>query len=164
MILSLERLFDSPGEELAFEESLDLSGLDESGALPLKAPVQVRGVVHNLAGIVTVDYTADYILDTVCDRCLDAVHIPKVLTVSHVAVRSLSSSEDDDYLVLPDAELAIDEMVYSDLVLDLPSKVLCAPDCQGLCPVCGVNHNRETCSCSRRVVDPRLRVLEELLE
>lgn len=36
--------------------------------------------------------------------------------------------------------------VWEDLVLAAPGKVVCREDCQGLCPVCGVNRNHETCA------------------
>ena len=31
--------------------------------------------------------------------------------------------------------------------LELPLQFFCKPDCKGLCPVCGANLNRETCTC-----------------
>ena len=44
--------------------------------------------------------------------------------------------------------------------LALPMKPLCREDCRGLCPVCGINRNRETCSCQATWVDPRLEALK----
>lgn len=165
MVLSLERLFDSPGAEIPFEHTLDSSRFPEMSALPFGSSVRIKGIVRNLAGVVTVEYTADYMLDTVCDRCLDPVQRPRHIQANHVAVRALSGDGgDEDYLILPEGELDIDEMAYSDLVLDLPGKVLCSPDCKGLCPQCGANWNHETCACTGKAVDPRLRVLERLLE
>jgi uncharacterized protein len=48
--------------------------------------------------------------------------------------------------------------------LTLPMKPLCRPDCQGLCPVCGKNRNREQCDCKAEWVDPRLAELRKLLD
>jgi uncharacterized protein len=48
--------------------------------------------------------------------------------------------------------------------LALPMKPLCRADCQGLCPICGRNRNRETCACSTDWVDPRLAVLKTLIK
>ena len=42
--------------------------------------------------------------------------------------------------------------------------VLCREDCKGLCPKCGANLNRGECGCSRREIDPRLAVLQRILE
>jgi uncharacterized protein len=46
--------------------------------------------------------------------------------------------------------------------LSLPMKPLCSEDCQGLCPVCGTNLNRDTCDCRRDWDDPRFAALKNL--
>ena len=40
-------------------------------------------------------------------------------------------------------------------------KALCRLDCKGLCPVCGMNRNQNTCNCSVEVFSPHM---EKLLE
>ena len=55
------------------------------------------------------------------------------------------------------------ELVRQLLVLNLPSRSLCSPDCKGLCPQCGADLNITTCECQRQVTDPRLAPLAELL-
>lgn len=52
------------------------------------------------------------------------------------------------------------QMMREQFYLALPMKPLCQPDCKGLCPVCGKNRNRETCSCESTWVDPRFEVLK----
>jgi uncharacterized protein len=46
--------------------------------------------------------------------------------------------------------------------LALPMKPLCSETCKGLCPDCGTNLNRETCSCTHEWEDPRLAALKAL--
>ena len=46
-----------------------------------------------------------------------------------------------------DRMLELDEPLLEALILDFPTKNLCSEDCKGLCPVCGVNLNKETCDC-----------------
>jgi uncharacterized protein len=41
-------------------------------------------------------------------------------------------------------------------------KPVCREDCRGLCPSCGANRNRETCSCQIEWVDPRMDALRAL--
>lgn len=59
-------------------------------------------------------------------------------------------------------EIDLEQMMREQFYLALPMKPLCAPDCKGLCPVCGKNRNRETCSCESTWVDPRFEVLRNL--
>ena len=39
---------------------------------------------------------------------------------------------------------------------------LCRPDCRGLCPVCGVDLNQQSCSCGKDDIDPRWEKLKNL--
>ena len=49
------------------------------------------------------------------------------------------------------------------LALTLPAKVLCRPDCAGLCPVCGVDLNHaDDDHAHEREPDPRWAKLTEL--
>jgi uncharacterized protein len=71
---------------------------------------------------------------------------------------------DEDVLGLAeyrDDKIDLGEVVREQLYLALPMKPLCLEDCKGLCPVCGVNRNRETCSCQQEWVDPRMAALKQ---
>jgi uncharacterized protein len=60
-----------------------------------------------------------------------------------------------------DDKIDLTEVVREQLYLALPMKPLCREDCKGLCPVCGVNRNRETCTCQEVWVDPRMAALKK---
>ena len=60
-----------------------------------------------------------------------------------------------------DDKIDLGEVVREQLYLALPMKPLCREDCKGLCPVCGVNRNRETCTCQQEWVDPRMAALKK---
>jgi uncharacterized protein len=47
------------------------------------------------------------------------------------------------------------------VVLALPDKILCQPDCAGLCPDCGKNLNREPHGHEGDETDPRWAALAE---
>jgi len=56
-------------------------------------------------------------------------------------------------------EIDLTPLVQDQVLLTLPPKTLCREECRGLCPQCGKNLNRESCSCAQRAVDPRFMVL-----
>lgn len=58
--------------------------------------------------------------------------------------------------------LDLEPMVREVLLLDAPLVPLCRDDCKGLCPVCGIDLNVETCSCTNEVADPRWAALDDL--
>lgn len=59
------------------------------------------------------------------------------------------------------SELNVTRQIWESLILSLPSVLLCADDCKGICPGCGKNLNFGPCSCSDNVQDPRLEKLRE---
>lgn len=76
-----------------------------------------------------------------CGRCLREL----TLTVSADGLRLFFETEAGQEIV----ETAED--VRSELFLNLPMNPLCSPECRGLCPRCGADLNRETCSCGEEV-------------
>ena len=53
----------------------------------------------------------------------------------------------DEYVVTEGDSLDLDELVIQDILLQLPSKMLCKEDCKGLCSVCGTDLNFNECNC-----------------
>lgn len=47
--------------------------------------------------------------------------------------------------------LEIDNDVREQILLSWPMKILCRPDCKGLCPECGENLNSGDCKCRRNI-------------
>jgi len=76
--------------------------------------------------------------------------------------------ESEDFLasdfVDNDRQMVNLETYGTEIVLaHLPLRVLCAPDCLGICESCGQNLNEAECNCAKRDIDPRLAVLGRLL-
>ena len=79
--------------------------------------------------------------------------------------RELESGEDnDDYILVPTGMIDIDELIMTDVTLEVPFQLLCREDCKGLCPVCGSDLNEKTCNCNQKQIDPRLEKLKMLLD
>lgn len=55
--------------------------------------------------------------------------------------------------------LLLEDAVREQVLLTLPGRILCQPDCKGLCPLCGINRNLATCECAEKPMDPRLAAL-----
>ena len=59
-------------------------------------------------------------------------------------------------------ELSIPDILREQILLALPMKALCRPECKGLCPTCGTNLNLQTCTCPREEFHPAFEALSEL--
>jgi uncharacterized protein len=59
-------------------------------------------------------------------------------------------------------EIDLAPLIAEQIMLALPTRPLCSENCQGLCASCGANLNRETCSCTAAMGDPRMAIFRTL--
>ena len=166
MFLECKQLFDIVGERIGIDYQLDLSEYQLFSGKPFHTPVTVKGFAENRAEIVSLNMDCSFTMQLDCDRCLNAFEREFHYCFSHTLVRELSAENDDmdDYIVVDGDQLDLDELVLSDILLSLPTKILCHEDCKGLCPVCGKDLNIGSCECKKKQVDPRLEKLGDLLK
>ena len=99
------------------------------------------------------------VLEIPCDRCLT----PCNETVECEFDQELFSEEElskldeaEEVSFLHNTEFDVYDFVNLNVLMNMPSKVLCQDDCKGLCPVCGSNLNETDCGCDSFVPDPRM--------
>ena len=100
-----------------------------------------------------------------CGRCL-----AEVPTDIHIVIdkdllmngQELSDEEmeETDYLI--GLNLDIDKLIYGEILVNWPVKVLCREDCKGICKVCGMNLNEGNCDCQRTELDPRMAAIQDI--
>ncbi|MGN0674397.1 MAG: YceD family protein [Oscillospiraceae bacterium] len=147
MVINLKQLYDITGERLLLDYAVDVKKLSLIKGYSFSCPITIKGAIVNRAGVVTLKYSAAFTLHACCDRCLIEFDRAYSLDFEHILVRSLSS-ENDEYIVTELDKLDMDELVLTDCLLQLPSKMLCKEDCLGLCPVCGTDLNQNECDCN----------------
>jgi len=155
-----------------YELPLDIDSEDTASFLwgvGFPSPMKVKGDITNTAGYMrmTVDLSVDYQAE--CARCLAPVTGTFTLSLEKtVAPRDLLSGLDEDkldeYAIIEDGFLDIDEQLYEQLEMEFPARFLCREDCLGLCQKCGKNLNEGKCECDHTDFDPRLEPLRKLLE
>ncbi len=103
-----------------------------------------------------------------CNRCLDAYQLKEKISFNECfreKNQPLSHGQsEEDFLLYEGDTINIDELVREHLLLNEPLQTWCSEDCQGLCPVCGVNRNQIKCNCTLTTGDPRLAVLSQLMQ
>ena len=163
MTLDLRRIFAEDNSRLDTAGSLDMSDVDVAAGYPLKKPVQYRILIQNTASVVSFELNIEFEYSAPCDRCGVAASNKHTVTILKSLATSLERQESDTIIVVPDMQLEVDELVYTEVVLNLPSKHLCKEDCKGLCFKCGKNLNEGPCGCETHEPDPRFDKLRELL-
>jgi uncharacterized protein len=101
-----------------------------------------------------------------CYRCLEDAHAKVTVDASEYQEDGADPANEDlstEYLA--GDELDVDRWARDALVLALPGKILCRPDCAGMCPRCGVRLEPGVAhDCAPAETDPRWESLRQLLE
>ena len=162
MFIALESLFNGGIDELPLQYDYDFSREMVDGVFPFTAPVKLSGRIFRNAEIVSVDAVISFTLDIICDRCAEKTKLDFQVPMNHILVSEVNDEDNDDYIIIEDMKLDIEQLTLEDIYLALPSKFLCSDECRGVCSGCGVNLNSGSCSCKKEI-DPRLESLLELL-
>ncbi len=165
MRLGLSKLIDCPGASIPFTTSVDLRDLLYGNSYPVTEPVTASGVVRNTAGVLVMTGEIRTTIHGVCDRCADEFASDICFPIDVVLVTELSNEDNEDERVFPlEGDSAdLEDIVRTVFVLNMDSKLLCKPDCKGLCCRCGKNLNDGPCSCQKEL-DPRFAALRQLLD
>lgn len=164
MKIDLTKLFSGSAERIVIKNSVDLSNLSYGTYFPIKDGVAIEGSAYSKADVVYLDINVSFCFHGFCDRCAEEVDKAFSFSIKRILVEELQNeNDDDDYIVVKNRELDLDELVYEEVALSLPNKILCKEDCKGLCFKCGTNLNVKQCDC-KSDVDPRMEALLQLLD
>jgi uncharacterized protein len=151
------------GEEATQVGALATSGRAEvihehRGPKDIVADIRLRG---NFAGKFEVP----------CARCVEPVEIPLEADFdlifrpadadAEATERSITAPETEIGYYLKDS-LLLEDVLREQVLLSLPVRTLCKPDCKGLCQRCGANRNSQACECEEGPSDPRWEALSGL--
>ena len=137
----------------------------------LFAPVRITGRVRRDGYEVELTGELQTEAEIACGRCLQPVQTPIATEFDERFVSSVSWRDEELHELKPeDLNLAVfsgeaidlDELVREEILLAVPSHVLCRDDCKGLCAICGVDRNLKSCECEPKEIDSRWQKLKEL--
>ena len=164
MRIDLTNLFNGSNEVIPIDLTLDLKELEYSGYNPIKNGASVKGSIFAKAGVVYLDCSVAFDFYGACDRCAEDITKSFSFKLDKILVSEMANDVDfDDYIVVENGTLDIDELIEEEITLFLPAKMLCSDDCKGLCMKCGKNLNLGNCNCKKEV-DPRMAKLLQLLD
>ena len=145
-----------PADAPMWEES----GLEWAGPVEIRLTASYAGT-----GEVVTRGVLEGTLKQECRRCLEPVRSTVEHDVTLVFVSSDAPGAEDDpgvYVYRPGPQLDLSQAVSEEVILAIDRYVVCDPDCQGLCPRCGINRNTGACSCTEEETDPRWEALGAL--
>jgi uncharacterized protein len=169
MRIELENLEGGKGDFAHVYNPDELNPVDER--VKLTAPATVNGKIRLAGNEVFVNGHVDTRAQVECDRCLKLIELPvnadfelEYITGSEYetsAVAELTEAE-MSVAVFDGEALDVDEIVKEQILLAVPTRMLCREDCKGICPQCGVDRNTGECNCETKEIDPRWAALKNL--
>lgn len=167
MLVNLTEVFTTAGkvEEKTFPIEMEEFQC-AAGAYPLLEKTPLTLTMSNLGvGKALVKGRAEVLLGMACDRCLKEVPVKVMLDFERnfVSAEGKAPDEDEENQDVQDgSQLDIEALVNSEILMNLPDKVLCRPDCKGICKQCGQNLNEGECGCDDFVPDPRMAAIRDI--
>lgn len=154
----VERIL-APIEMERFEFQGNTYEFAEKGAVDL--------TITNLGNrTVLIEGSTNISLSLFCSRCLKKLTYPIEIHISKEVDFNLTEEEraegldETNYII--GYNLDVDILIYDEILMGFPMRLLCSEDCKGICKSCGVNLNEETCNCDNRSYDPRMSVIRDI--
>ena len=169
MRIELENLEGGKGEFARVYQPDELNPVDER--VSLIAPAAISGKVRLSGNQVFVNGHLDARTQVECDRCLKPVEVPVAadFTLDYISGSEYESTEtaelteDELSVAVFDGDgLDVDEIAKEQILLAVPTRMLCSEDCKGICPECGTDRNTGECKCVTDDIDPRWAALKNL--
>jgi len=104
----------------------------------LASELAVSGKLARTSMSVIIELLCKADKNILCARCLEKVLLPYEI--------SFTRSQSFDSL---DREIDLKSIIFQEVELSIPVKELCKDDCKGICPICGVDLNKQDCNCAR---------------
>ena len=168
MLINLLSILSQEGKEQEFQMSLEADYIRQKRnqyKIVNKEPVQIH--LKN-KGNKVVELTGGVKLEVMvaCARCLELVKVPFDVEFDYELDMKQTEEERmenlDELSFLSGLDLDVEQLVYNEILLNWPIRVLCKEDCQGICSHCGVNLNKVTCECDTHELDPRMAAISDI--
>ncbi len=115
--------------------------------VPIDSEASVKGRIESFRGGLRFRGVVSSPWRGVCRRCSTPI-----LGVIEAPVNERFSEDagpDDDEAYPIDGDfIDLEAMVHDSVLLELPIAPLCRAECQGLCPICGIDRNESSCDCA----------------
>ena len=170
LVINISRLGRRPGSMLTLSETvpspsrigLDLIGIDEGA--PLKLDLRIESVSEGVlvSGTVWAPTSGE------CARCLTPftgdveIDLTELFAYPDSATEATTDADEVGHVVKDSIDL--EQPIVDAVGLALPFSPLCGPDCQGLCPDCGIPMATAEPGHGHEKIDPRWAKLSSMLE
>ena len=138
------------------------------------SPLGVKVEACRAEGSLLISVSVDSEAQVPCSRCLEPAGVAiagelrylfSLRTEEYKCDEKDGKPDGEEELILLDTwedEIDLAPLIWEVIITSLPAAALCSEACRGLCPQCGTNLNKSSCSCRSEKGDPRFDVLRSL--
>ena len=168
MQIHLSDISSSEGKVIKTQVAFEMDNITfQMGKFPVLAKEPVNLTITNTGNkVVEVEGETCITVGIPCDRCLEDTPVEIPLQIMRKIDMKLSDEERmnelDESSYLTGMDLDVDRLVYLEVLMSWPLKVLCKEDCKGMCSQCGKNLNDGPCECVEEPKDPRMAAISDI--
>ena len=139
----------------------------QAGTFPVLAKEPVELSITNIGDrVLELTGHGQITVSIPCDRCLEEVSVEIPFQIQRKLDMKLTEDQRindlDESSYLTGMDLDVDQLVYLEVLMSWPLKVLCREDCKGICSQCGKNLNDGPCGCVEEPKDPRMAAISDI--
>ncbi|SFR90846.1 YceD family protein [Anaeromicropila populeti] len=170
MLISLSEIMSVKGKVLHITVPIEMEYFKLDGAeysFAKKNPIDLK-ISCEGERMISLECSTEISLMLPCSRCLEEVetkfdiHVSKNLDFHETEKDRIEELDETNYVIGYDLDTEL--LLYNEILIQFPLKVLCSEDCKGICFVCGTNLNKENCQCDKAVGDPRMSAFQDVFK
>lgn len=168
MIIDISEIISSENKEMSREAAIEFTAFDAGlGAFEvLHASPFTLSVANVGSKELRIVGETEVTIALTCDRCLNqvptnfSIEISKEINLEKFLAGDSEEREEASYII--GTGLDVDKLIFGEILVSWPMKVLCKEDCKGICKRCGTNLNLASCQCQKTEPDPRMAAIQDI--
>lgn len=167
MKINLTEIFSGNSDTAVLDHTFPADHVAMDGiTYPLTSPIHVSGTIKKVEDkSFVLEGSMEARVAIPCSRCTALVdYLIEASFSKDLNLQADKDSDQESHEYVTGYLMDLEKLVYDELYLNFPMKVVCKDDCKGICPQCGVNLNEEACDCMTDHIDLRLAGLKELFK
>ena len=169
MLRNLTDVLGSEGKVVEMQVEPELTEISsKAGTYAIESMTPLSLTLTNIGmNKASVKGSMELVLSMNCDRCLKPVWQHVALDFTRLVYgpeEQVPDTEDCGQDFMEGYQLNMEDLVRNECFMNLPVKVLCRPDCKGICMRCGKDLNDGECGCDTFVPDPRMARIKDIFD
>ena len=166
MRVELADMISSENKEMSKQVEVELVSFDSKlGRFPIvkKVPFELKFTNESNKRLLIQGET-EVTIAIPCDRCLEVVESLFPIKIDKEIDLTDGDQEKgmDGLNYMVGTNLDVDQLIFGEILVSWPMKVLCREDCRGICKRCGANLNTTECQCQKTEPDPRMAAIQDI--